>query len=177
MPKVAIATTEYDAYADVAYADEYLAADMARAQDWADATPDNKGRALVSSTRLLQRLRWRAGPPAVDTATDPVRQAACLLAADILAKPSLGDSAQTGSNVRAVGAGSARVEFFRPTDGQVLPPAALSLLRDLLGQPDDGFADAVSFGSHDFQCSRFDDFGLVGGDGDRAYNHDERKRW
>lgn len=179
MPKVTINAVEYDAYAAVDYADEYLAADVARAETWADATPDNKGRALVTATRLLQRLRWKAGAPAVDTATDPVKQATCLLAADVLAKPALGDSGSSASNVKAVGAGSARVEFFRPQDGQVLPAAAFDLLRGLLGDADElvGVGDAVAFGSCDGQRTRFDDFGLVGGDGDRAYERDERLRW
>ena len=174
MPNIDLGGHQYPSYIDVDYADQYLAADLSRASAWDAVSADDKKRAVITSTRLLQRLQWKAGPPAVDTATDPVKEATALLAVDIIRKPATGDSAATGSNVKAVGAGSARVEFFQPKEGEVLPPAPLALLRGLLGQ-DDGvlgpFGDAVAFGSHDYQRSRFDDFGLVGGDRDHL---DER---
>jgi hypothetical protein len=175
MPTVAINGVDYPSYIDVAYADEYLAADMSRAEAWAAVSADNKARAVITATRLLQRLIWKAGPPAVDTAADVVKEATALLAADIAAKPKLGDSGSTASNVKAVGAGSAKVEFFSPVEGAVLPSAAFALLRGLLGQDDvllGGIGDATAFGSEPYRRSRFDetDYGSVYG----TPNPDER---
>lgn len=150
---------DYPVYADVAFADEYLAADVARAALWSALTADDKKRGLVTSTRLLQRQSWRAGVPSLDDPLLVVQQAASLLAADIAVKPALGDSASTGSNVKAVGAGSAKVEFFRPTAGAVLPSAAYDLLRGLLGVGSDILdhpsLDGTAYGSDNCQISRF----------------------
>ncbi len=178
MAELDIAGNDYVSYAELDYADEYLAGDLLRADDWLARPEVTRKRALVSATRLLMRLQWRAGPPSLEETPQVVQDATCLLAADIAKKPAQGDSAQTGSNVKAVGAGSARVEFFRPTEGQVLPQAAFGLLRDLLGQDDallGGVGEASAFGSCAGQRSRFDDFGIVGGDGETRY--DERTRW
>ena len=166
MPDIDINGKAYASYIDVAFADDYLAGDLARAEDWEVLEEITKSRAVVSATRLLQRLKWKAGPPAVETATLPVKEAAAILAANIAAKPASGDSAATGSNVKSVGAGSAKVEFFMPQEGALLPDNVMALLRDLLGEDDSllfGF-DAVAFGSHDNQRSRFDpdDWRLVG---------------
>lgn len=166
MPNINIGTNAYPSYIDVAYADEYLTADLSRSAAWAALDAVTKSKAVVTATRLLQRLTWKAGPPAVETATQPVKDATALLAADIVAKPSLGDAASTGSNVKSVGAGSARVEFFSPVQGNALPGAAFALLRDLLGEDDAGLLglDNAAFGSANWQASRFDetDYGLWG---------------
>jgi len=166
---VEIAGNDYPAYADVDFADEYLAGDFSRASAWAALGADPKGTALVSATRLLQRQLWRAGAPATDDPPAVVAEAASLLAADIASKPGLVDGGSTGSNVKAVGAGSARVEFFRPTAGTPLPAAAFDLLRGLLGPADGSGSDSVAldntaYGSDAWQRSRFDptDYALFG---------------
>lgn len=179
MAMVTILGNDYPSFITVDEADEYLAADLARSDAWLAQDPDLRAKAVVSATRLLLRLQWLNGPPDVNAPPQPVKDATALLAADIAAKPALGDGASTGSNVKAVGAGSGRVEFFRPTEGYVLPIAAFALLRGLLGgaQNDGGAAlDNAAYGSHDCQRSRFDrtDYGLVG---DGTYNPEDRLTW
>lgn len=166
MPVLVISGNNYEVYADAAYADAYLAADVARSSVWAALTNDDKSKALVSSTRLLLRQNWLSGEaPATDAAPDAVKDATCLLAADIAVKPTLADTGSTSSNVKSVGAGSARVEFFAPVPGAPLPAAVWTLLRELLGAPSDGDAslDSTAYGSS-CQPSRFDptDYTLVG---------------
>jgi hypothetical protein len=168
MPSVTINTVDYPVYESVADADAYLAADFSRAAGWAALTGDDKPMALVSATRLLQRQSWRDGVPDTEAAPQAVADATALLAADIALKPALGDSGSTASNVKAVGAGSAKVEFFRPSAGQVLPSAAYDLLRGLLGPlagtEDDPALDGTAYGCSPCQRSRFDptDYGLIG---------------
>jgi hypothetical protein len=157
---VSVNGNDYQVYADLEFADEYLGGDVARADNWEalDEDPD-QGRALVTATRLLQRQSWRDGVPSLDDPPLIVQQATALLAADISAKPALGDSGSTGSNVKSVGAGSAKVEFFRPTAGTPLPQAAYDLLGDLLGPPTgaatDPSLDGTAYGSEFWRHSRF----------------------
>jgi hypothetical protein len=156
---VDIGAETYDVYADVDFADIYLAADVLRADFWASlTTAGDKERPLVSATRLLQRLQWKDGVPDITAPPEVVKAATALLAADIAALPKLGDSGSTSSNVKAVGAGSARVEFFRPVEGSPLPSAAFDLLRDLLGVGDssDPALDNTAYGSSGCYPSRFD---------------------
>lgn len=181
MPQVQINGNNYDVYADVAFADEYLAGDMVRDATWSALDAGVKPKALVSATRLLLRLDWRAGqPPAYDDVPLEVQQATAMLAADIALKPTLGDNAASGSNIKAVGAGSARVEFFAPVTGAVLPSAAFALLRGLLGTAPsdlDGVGlDNVAYGSSNCQRSRFDssDYGRYG-DSYGVVDPDERR--
>lgn len=161
MAQVTIGGNQYDVYADVAFADEYLAADAVRYATWAAlTTAGDKERLLVSATRLLQRQTWKAGTPP-DVADPPlvVKEATALLAADIALKPTVSDNGSTASNVKVVGAGSARVEFFSPVEGRALPPAAFALLSELLGVPDEDLAGVgvgTAYGSSDCQRSRFD---------------------
>lgn len=124
MPQVTINATDYDVYADVAYADAYLAADIARATAWAALSAgDTKKQALVSATRTLQRMTgWVDGmAPEIDSAITAVQDATSVLAADMAAKPKLSKSAGTSSNIKRTKAGSAEVEFFRQSDDTTLP--------------------------------------------------------
>lgn len=157
MAKVYIDVNVYDSFADIDHADAYLAADVTRAALWGALGEDDKGRALVTATRLLLRQSWIDGTPSLETPPDVVKDAAALIAADVVAKPAVADGAN-GSNVKAVGAGSARVEFFRPVEGAPLPPAAFLLLRDLLGSgssASDPALDNIAYGSEGCRPSRF----------------------
>jgi hypothetical protein len=100
-------------FADQAAADLYLNASAQYAAPWAALTEDEKGRALVSSTRRLVRENW-IGDVLPLTEQDVI-DASIILAAQIAAKPATATGAGTGSNVKVAGAGSARVEFFRET--------------------------------------------------------------
>ncbi len=161
MPTVEIGGNDYPAYADIAFADLYLAADALRAARWAAITdPDTKGRYLVSATRLLQRLCWTDGAP--DPTVDPVlvaiSEATSLMAADIALKPATGDSASTGTDIKRAKAGSAEVEFFRNFDADPLPAAAWDILIDtgLLCESGETF-DGAPYISGSGYPSRFDD--------------------
>ena len=126
MGAVTIGATEYQSYATVAVADEYLAADIVRAVPWEALTEDSKGRALVSATRMMLALPWcgTVPDPAEDQAS-PIPDVAAMLAADLAANPALFADASGNSNIKRAKAGSAEVEFFSPVDGGPPLPKAL----------------------------------------------------
>lgn len=156
MASITISANTYSSFASVAEADQYLAADMSRYSAWAALSADNKGRALITASRYLAGLDWVGGVPGYDTPPAAVVEATALFAADIAAKPSLGNDASTGSNVKKVKGGEAEVEFFRPTLGAALPPYLLRLLGTLLGTDVTWGEGGTAYGSEDCQTSRFD---------------------
>ena len=58
MAKVTIGTDDYDAFADLEFANAWLAGDILRATVWATKNDDAKGRGLVSATRMMLALPW-----------------------------------------------------------------------------------------------------------------------
>lgn len=170
MAEVTINGKAYEAFADIEFADDYLAADAARADAWDERDDDpDKARGLVSATRLLLRdVPWKDGPPDLTVPPEAVKQATALLAADILAKPALADKASTGSNVKRVSAEGTGVEFFRGDDSAVtpLPSAAWNLLlaAGLIGTGA-GALEGGAFYSGGCQESRF------------TYDPEDRHRW
>lgn len=125
---VDIGSDTFAAFADVDFADSFLVGDVARAVPWAAFDDDQKGRGLVSATRMLQQLGWCPDPPPDPAGPDippEVQQATAMLAADLLAKPKLFADASGDSNVKSVKAGSAQVEFFSPTSGGPPIPQAI----------------------------------------------------
>jgi hypothetical protein len=98
-------------FANQATADLYLNASAQYAAPWAALTEDAKGRALISSTRRFERENWIGD--VLPLAEQDVIDASIILAAQIAANPSTATGGGTGSNIKAAGAGSARVEFFR----------------------------------------------------------------
>lgn len=131
MPVITIGAKDYDSFIAVAGADDYLAADIARATGWASLADDAKGRALVSATRMLLTMPWcDATPdPAVDQ-PEPIPSVTAMLGADLAAKPKLFADASGNSNVKRAKAGSAEVEFFAPVEGG--PPLPIALWNMLL---------------------------------------------
>ncbi len=134
---ITINSIDYVAYASVAEADAYLAIDPLRSAAWAALSADEKGAALVAATRRLDLFRYtgtktdsaqlnewpRTGATRGDTAftaTDEVPQsiedAASLLAGSIVLDATASEKG-SGSNVKEVGAGSAKVAFFKPVKG------------------------------------------------------------
>lgn len=160
MATITIAGNDYSSFASVAEADAYLAVDVSRYAAWAALDDDDKGRALITASRYLASLDWVDGVPSYDTPPQAVVEATSLFAADIAAKPSLGNDASTGSNVKRVKGGEAEVEFFRPTEGSALPSYLLRLLGALLGNdvtwPDNWGEGGTAYGSDPGHCSRFD---------------------
>lgn len=158
---VTIGAVTFDAFADKAYADAFLAGDVLRAASWALLNDDAKGRGLVSGTRMMVALPWLDPiPDPADDGTnipDVVKQVASMLAADLTAKPRLFADASGGSNVKSVKAGSASVEFFSPVEGG--PAIPLSLWRMLVdaGLVGSGLADPDTLDGaivHGISCGR-----------------------
>jgi len=137
-------------------ADEWFNADVQWAATWAALTPDQKARALVSATRALDQLFWegtKVSPsqplewprdgadyhdgtavPGGTFVPDEVVEATYILGMMLHNKPSLlSQSTATAANVAEVGAGTARVKFFRPLVVSVLPLEIASLLTQFLG--------------------------------------------
>lgn len=156
MATITINAVDYSSFASVAEADAYLAADVSRYAAWAALDADQKGRALVTASRYLAALDWVDGVPSYDTPPSVLVEATSLFAADIAAKPALGNDASTGSNVKRVKGGEAEVEFFRPTAGAALPPYLLRLLGDLLGTDVTWAEGGTAYGSDPWCESRFD---------------------
>lgn len=169
MVSVTIGATTYEAYADQATADAFLAADLRLDPIWTALTEDDKGRALVTSTRLLDRQDWqgqetspgtqplawpRTGVTdedgnAVGDSTIPqaIVDGSVFLAALIAEDPALGEAESTGSNVEEVQADTVRVRFFRPQVGRRFPILLHELFGAFLESAAVGTAGARSFGT------------------------------
>jgi len=130
MATVTISGNDYTTIADVATADLYLAASAAYAALWTALSVDAKGQALVGSARRFDRLDWLDG--ATPTAEQDVIDASIILAAQISVDPSVAQGEGTGSNLKAAGAGSAKVEFFRPEIGKAFTADIMALISPFL---------------------------------------------
>jgi hypothetical protein len=138
MPTVTISATDYAVYADLPAANAFLAADFG-ATDWrAETDTDEQKRALVTATRLLNRLNWAADrdwprPGTDDTQTAAVPQPvidASIALAKLIHSGSKVDSqpsTQTG-NIRSQRAGSVAIEYFFPLDDPTRLPVEISEL-------------------------------------------------
>lgn len=123
---VTIGAYTYSVYMTVTEADEYLTASLYKS-DWDAASDDDKDRAIVMATRLLDRQAWqgsktdsdnelewpRTGLTDVDDATIPdfIEAATAELANMLLGSQDVETFTET--EIKSVGAGTARVEFFR----------------------------------------------------------------
>lgn len=120
-----------DSSASVAY--KALADDLTRKKKLADATR------LINSFGYIDGYTTFAARDALDLGTGdgdnafPFRVACYLLAGLAAADRDVLEADDTGSNVRSVGAGSSRVEFFNPTSvargtASILPAQVLALI-------------------------------------------------
>lgn len=153
---ITISAVNYTAYASVAEADAYLAVDPTRSATWAALSTDVKGQYLVAATRRLDQLDW-AGTKTGDEDTQDnawprtgvaykdgtavsdsevpqaVEDATVLLAGSIALTPAQSNAGTSGSNQKRLKAGSAEIEFFRPTTGVALQDeTAFALIRCFL---------------------------------------------
>lgn len=141
MGQVTVANTTILVFGTLAAADTYFKTALG-GTGWNVAASGDKPKALVSATRWLLRLGVTDGLtptpllPLADDAGVPegVQLGAYELADALLQDVEAQTRQNTGSNVKAVGAGSARVEFFRSTTdtAPALPLAALQLLQPYL---------------------------------------------
>lgn len=164
MATVTIDTADFEVYADIETADAYLAGDFGAALWRAEADEDQKSRALVTSTRILNRLRW-AGTmedpdqllawPRTGTGIDgvvddeipqPIIDASIVLAKLIHAGSKVDDQATTATGIKRQKAGSVEIEYFIPTtDPQRLPTAVLELIARYLAGAQ-GLAGSIASG-------------------------------
>lgn len=151
MPEVVIGSISYPVYADVEAANNYFAA-ASHAAAWVAATVDQKGQALVTSTRTLDRQRWlgdKTDPdqdlawPRTNTGVDGVEDdevPANIITASMEMALSIlnGEGVQTDQNVsqkiQSLKAGSVSITYFRGAEGQPLrfPLIVHELIRDYL---------------------------------------------
>lgn len=186
---VTIDAVSYDVYAltadPVQDTIDYLAGKLG-ASSFAALSADDQKRALVSATRWLDRLQW-TGSPTDTTTPQPLEhprtglidcnsvaiddsevatgvvEAMFELAEIIAADSTTQNSSGQGSNIKSVGAGSAQVEFFRPTIGSAadtrLPTVAQDLIRCFLAGTTitkataTGTGNSSAFDSDDFERS------------------------
>lgn len=85
------------------------------------AVDDPKKQTLVAATRYLESWNWdptTAGSFAARDAIPAFQQAVAELAVLVADDPSVLGARDAGSNIRGVGAGSSRVDFFAPTSAE-----------------------------------------------------------
>lgn len=138
---ITLSTLDFISYASVEEADRLMLVDPVRGPRWATRTPDQKGAALVAATNRLDLFSYKGsktGAPqpnqfprtgivdrdGVAVPDDEVpldmANATIYLAGSIAAKPAAAGMNGSGSNNKRVKAGSAEVEFFKPTAGKPL---------------------------------------------------------
>lgn len=172
-------------YGGTAAAVDYLGSSSSDgAVAWTALAADARSRALVDATRFIDRQSWQgaadgqggttlkwprtgvanADGTAVDSTTVPAAlvQAVFELAALIAVDASVQSAVDSGSNISAVGAGTARVSYFRPTsaatgNATVLPTVVNALVGQWLSSAVGRFGGSVSTGTS--QGSSCDDNG------------------
>jgi hypothetical protein len=138
---------------------------------WLALAPDDQKRTLIAAARFVDAQAWDPAT-AIDMPTRDLiavfPQATYELAVMIADDPTVMQVQDQGTNVRVVGAGSARVEFFNPTSAlfgtaPVLPPAIMRLIGRYLasttvltgGAPDGHAGDCASPFSSDAEYLRW----------------------
>lgn len=184
MATVSIGGTDYTVYQDETEADEYFNG-SSDYDTWNAFTSDEKKRALVSSTRLIDRQSWQGekeGDPqelafprtgvvdcsgnAVDASTtlEKVEEASLMLALDIADGTPVQSNATTEDLTQTLKAGSVMITNFRATEGSAsrFPLDVMELIGCYFqGAGDAGIAGSLSYGV----CGEGfdDDFGFSGG--------------
>lgn len=144
-----------NSYGSRAEADAYFL-DSLRKENWNAFNTSFKDQALIESTRVLERQKYlgekevgsqalafprtglkdkegndMTGAESLAIAKEAEFEYALFLAENT---KKLGERDSTGkSNIKSVGAGSAKVEFFRPQKGARFPLAIQELLGDFIG--------------------------------------------
>ncbi len=181
MGTVTIKGTVFEVYGTRALADDYMKARLG-ASAFTSAGGADRDRALVTGTRWIDRQNWAGQatdvPPAqvlqfprtglvdkdgnaVGSVAVPllVEEANYELALILLQDATAQDKTSTASNVKAVGAGSARVQFFRPDPGTKLPAVAQELIGIFL---EGGVSGAGNLATGADACSTFEDIDQFG---------------
>jgi len=152
---------------------------------WTAATTGTKDSALVTATRMLDRMVWTGEKTAADqdlefprtgltdkdgneVASDAIPQeildATCELALILIVNASAADVTSTASNIKKLQAGSAMIEYFKGSSpGTPFPPVIMQLIAVFLRSS----AGTVGIGGLYSEDDGFDDCdntnGLTGG--------------
>lgn len=156
-----------NSYDTVANATTYFSGRLG-ADAWTDATTDQKGQALITATRMIDRQRWAGTQVDYDNsdlawprsgvtdrygnsvASDAIPEDLMIgfyeLALSLLEDESVQDTPAGGSNTKRVKAGSVEVEFFRPTLGVLgrFPQVVQELLAQFLAGANSNTGGLVS---------------------------------
>jgi hypothetical protein len=167
MAEVDIGAETFTTYADVDTADAYLTGSIHAGTDWSGATTDNKGRALVTATRILDRQRWLA---AYDTFAERsvvqnIIDASIEMALALVQGSGLQTDQSTAQQLQSIKAGSVSLTYFRGAEGVPLrfPLIVWELLRDYLVGTGTGTALLPKATGVDGQSVTAQTFGFTGG--------------
>jgi len=160
MAEVDVGTETYEVYADLDTADLYAGAAL-HGTTYRDASNDDKGRALTTATRTLDRQRWKGvktdelqtlawprtntGVEGVDVDEVPLNiiNASIELAFALLDGSEVQNQQTTAERVRSMSAGSVSISHFRGIDNPTrFPLIVQELIRDYLAGSlgvDEGF--------------------------------------
>lgn len=135
---------------------------------WVAATDTVKDQALVTATRMLDRQRWqgskydseqalawprsgvtdREGNSIDETAVpQDILDATCELALSLIIDSDVQNSSSSSQNIKRVQAGSASVEYFRPTFGGRFPTIVQELVGYLLSSSAAGLLEPWASGT------------------------------
>ncbi len=144
MGTVTISGNNFDVYSEtadpIADAKVYFLGKIG-SEAWTDSEKIEKQQALVTATRWVRRFLAKQFVAASDVPDESITPAPLLVAQAtyetafvLVITPKAQAEPNTGSNRKRVKAGSAEIEFFRPTDGTALPEIANSLLFEHLNE-------------------------------------------
>ncbi len=179
---VTISGTAYEVYGSIADLATYAGGSILWQSTYAGITADNRARALVEATRLLDRQRWQGAKvddgqalawPRTGVTVDGAEVSSASVPADIttaayeLAIAAMADASviagtSTGNKVSSVSAKGVGVTFFAPVTGSRFPDRVMELIGAYLGGSSDssGFGASGSAGSYSSGtdgASAFDD--------------------
>lgn len=176
---ITISTTDFSSLVSVAEADAYLLASLELSAVWSAASTTTKSSAVVTATRMLDRIKWvgsktsaaqplswpRSGvvdEEGEDVADDEVPQAVedacCLLAGRLVASPGL--SSGVSGSVSQVTTGNVSVTFGRAQETTAesgLPFDVEFLLRQFMVGYDSSGTAADGYVSGNTVDSQFED--------------------
>lgn len=124
---------------------------------WYALSASDAIRVLISASAQISRQVKTAYKLAnvATPANQELKDAVCELAIAMAADSAVIDQANTSKNVRRVQAGSATVEFFKPSKGSRFPSEVMRILQ--AGSMLDGVAVSTPVASGTTVCSSFDD--------------------
>jgi hypothetical protein len=132
-------TTAVTIYGTFAAAKDYIASTYGpQYTTWTALSDDDKKRTLIAALRYLEAFAWDPTTAADFATRDAIAafpQAEYELAVIVAGDPDVPGNIDQGSNIRGVGAGSARVDFFAPQSALFgTAPVMPQIVQRLVGQ-------------------------------------------